>query len=82
MTVNIKLFAILRDRAGQSDLHLELPPGSTVAHAAQQLATSHPAIAPFISRIAFAVNQQYVPSTTVLQDNDELALIPPVSGGC
>jgi molybdopterin synthase catalytic subunit len=82
MHVNVKLFAILRDRAGTNQTNLELPAGSRVADAAAQLAQKFPAIADFLPRVAHAVNQAYVPATTVLSDGDELALIPPVSGGC
>ncbi len=81
MNIRLRFFAIIRDRIGGSESSLELAAGSTVADAAAHLAVSHPEIADFLPRIAFAVNREYVPSTTVLHDGDELALIPPVSGG-
>jgi molybdopterin converting factor subunit 1 len=81
MHVTVKLFAILRDRAGISQTNLELSDGSTVAAATRQLGERFPAIADFLPRVAHAVNQSYVPASTVLKDGDELALIPPVSGG-
>ncbi len=81
MRIHLRFFAIVRDRAGLSESVLELAAGSTVEDVKAHLAISYPAIADFMPRIAFAVNQEYVPTTTELHDDDELALIPPVSGG-
>jgi molybdopterin synthase sulfur carrier subunit len=81
MTITVKLFAILRDTAGVPELLLTLPDGTTVATAVQTLLVSHPTLAPFAARIACAVNLTRVARDTVLQDGDELALLPPVSGG-
>jgi molybdopterin synthase catalytic subunit len=60
---------------------LQLPAGSTVAAAADQIARDHPEIASFLPKVAFAVNEQYAGSKVELHEGDELALIPPVSGG-
>jgi len=82
MRVNVKLFAILRERAGgTSELVIHLRPGATVADAAETLIEKFPDLSPFLSRIAFAVNQSYSKRETPLSEGDELALIPPVSGG-
>jgi molybdopterin synthase catalytic subunit len=81
MRINIKLFAILRDRAGTSEVALELPDGATVAEAAAKLAETFPTMRSLLERAAFAVNQSYSKADTALADGDELALIPPVSGG-
>ena len=81
MRVTVKLFAILRDRAGVSGLTLDLPRGVTASAATQAVAQQHPAIRDLLPRIALAVNQEYVSTDVVLNDGDELALIPPVSGG-
>ena len=81
MTVTVKLFAILRERAGAPELQIELPMTATVATARDALAERVPAIQNFLPRIAWAVNQAYVPIDTKLHDGDELAAIPPVSGG-
>jgi molybdopterin converting factor subunit 1 len=80
MRIHVKLFAILRERAGIAQTTLELPVDSSAAAAAQRLAERYPAVGDF-SRIAYAINRSYVPPTAVLADGDELALIPPVSGG-
>jgi MoaE-MoaD fusion protein len=79
--VRVKLFAILRERANTSELDLELPDGATIANAAGVLSEKLPAIQPFLPRIAYALNESYVKPDAPLRDGDELALIPPVSGG-
>lgn len=81
MRVRVKLFAIIRERAGTDQLTLDLPQGATVSSAVSVLRERFPAVADFLSRSAFAVNQSYVKAETVLNDGDELAVIPPVSGG-
>ena len=81
MTIRVKLFAILRERAGSGELALDLPERSTVGDASLALAKQIPAMQPHLRRVAFAVNQSYVDRATVLHQGDELALIPPVSGG-
>lgn len=81
MTIRVKLFAIVRDRAGKPELKLELPVGSTVEDAASELSRQLPAIDQFLKRAAFAINHEYVSRETRLKDHDEVAVIPPVSGG-
>jgi molybdopterin converting factor subunit 1 len=81
MTVTVKLFAILRERASASELRIELREGATVAAARHVLGERVPAIRDHLARVAWAVNRAYVPVETELHDGDELAVIPPVSGG-
>jgi len=81
MQVRVRLFAIVRDRAGAGEALLELRDGASVADAAAALAERFPAIADFLPRAAFAVNQTYAAKDVGLKDGDELAVIPPVSGG-
>ena len=81
MTVRVLLFAVIRDAAGTGDVLLELSAGATASSAADQLVIRYPSLKPYVPRVAFAVNQQYAPATTELHEGDELALIPPVSGG-
>jgi len=81
MRVRVKLFAIVKERAGVAEAAMELPDGATVAAAARALNEKFPAIADFLRRAAYAVNREYVDAATVLRDGDELAVIPPVSGG-
>ena len=81
MQINVKLFAILRDRAGTSDFALELPRGSATSVALESIATKLPSIKDLLPRAAVAINREYASRDTTLNDGDELALIPPVSGG-
>jgi molybdopterin converting factor subunit 1 len=81
MRVRVKLFAVLRERAGSSEIALDLPPGATIAAARDAIARERPALAAHLARVAFAVNQSYAKPEALLTDGDELALIPPVSGG-
>ena len=76
MRVRVRLFAILRERAGVSELELELPEGALVRDALaalDHLAGGLP--------LVMAVNRVYAGADALLQADDELALIPPVSGG-
>ena len=76
MRIAIRLFAGLRELAGKRAVEIDLPDGSTAADIwpALDLGTEPPGL-------LLAVNKQYVPRDTVLVEGDEVALIPPVSGG-
>lgn len=76
MRVHIRLFASLRERAGANELTLELADGALVADALGELDWLIGDL-----RAVLAVNREYASEATVLQPDDELALIPPVSGG-
>jgi molybdopterin converting factor subunit 1 len=82
MVVHIRLFAILRERAGRDSLELSLKTGATVADALGALSEMQP-LGELLSRlpIRIAVNRDYATEHTPLSPDDELALIPPVSGG-
>ena len=82
MRITVKLFAILRDRAGTAELPLELPAEATVQSACSQIVKELPEIRELLSKVAFAINREYVKPDTILREGDELALLPPVSGGC
>ena len=76
MEVTVRLFAMLRERAGSPELTLELPDGARVCDALAELhglAEDLP--------LVMAVNREYADEQRVLDPGDELALIPPVSGG-
>ena len=81
MMITVKLFAVLRDKAGVGELRLELGEGAKVGDAVEALLVRHPEVGAFTKRVAFAVNLSRVDAAAVLQDGDELALLPPVSGG-
>lgn len=81
MTITIKLFAVLRDAANVAEFSLILPDNATVADAMNTIAAQYPALAPHLPRTAAAVNLERAAPDTKLNDHDELALLPPVSGG-
>jgi MoaE-MoaD fusion protein len=76
MLVRVRLFAVLRERAGTDELELELPDGARVADA---LAAVDPLAGGL--PLVMAVNREYADADAPLSPGDELALIPPVSGG-
>jgi molybdopterin synthase catalytic subunit len=82
MPVRVRLFAVLRECAGRETIDLRLPLGATAAEAFEELARQ-PALGELLERmpVRLAVNREIVAATTPLDAGDELALIPPVSGG-
>jgi molybdopterin converting factor subunit 1 len=76
MLVRVRLFAQLRERAGRGELELELADGASVADALSALDDVAAGLP-----VVMAVNREYAPAGTLLRAGDELALIPPVSGG-
>jgi molybdopterin converting factor subunit 1 len=79
--VRVRLFAIQRELAGTRQIDLDLPASATVEDAWTALVARVPALAPGRASVRFAVNGDYADATTTLRDDDELACIPPVSGG-
>jgi len=81
MRVRVLYFGIVRERIGCSEEVVELDAGSTVADLAARLSARHGNLAAGVATLRLAVNLEYVDSDTVLHDDDEVAVIPPVSGG-
>jgi molybdopterin converting factor subunit 1 len=81
MHIKVRFFASLRERLGRNEEVREVPPGATVETVWELLKHEHPELAMLERSLAFAVAQEYVDKHHPLQDNDELAFIPPVSGG-
>lgn len=81
MKVAVKLFAAGRDLAGSGEVVVELSPGADVGELRQVLAAQLPQLAPLAARSLVAVNAEYAQDSTLVSEGDELALIPPVSGG-
>lgn len=77
----ILLFAAARDHAGADAFGVELPAGATVAALRAELTRRLPAIARLLARSAIAVNHDFADDSRVLAPGDEVAVIPPVSGG-
>ena len=81
MKVKVKLFAILRERAGTAEITKEIKEGGTLAELWQALQKDYPKLDVPGIRLLYAVNQNYVKPDHVLKDHDEVVFIPPVSGG-
>jgi molybdopterin converting factor subunit 1 len=82
IVIHVRLFAMLRERAGTDKLELQLDSGATVADAMLALSDGGP-LGELLARmpVRMAVNRDYAAADTILAADDELALIPPVSGG-
>jgi molybdopterin converting factor subunit 1 len=78
-TVRVRLFARLADIAGTREVEVELGEGLTAGDVFALMSREHPRMAGM--KVAFAVNQVYADGEQPLREGDELALIPPVSGG-
>jgi molybdopterin synthase catalytic subunit len=81
MRIHVRLFAMQREQVGRSDVVLELPSGADVAAAWRALVLAHPQLAAAGPSVRFARNRRYVDHDERLDDDDELAVIPPVAGG-
>ena len=82
MRVTVLLFARLRELAGgRNEWTCELPDGSTARDVWARLAASFPPVSELASSVSCAVNADFAPMTTRLADGDEVAFLPPVSGG-
>jgi len=81
MTVRLRFFASLRERLKASAAERTLSDGATVADLWAVLCRERPDLETLSRSITFAVNREYVEREHVLADGDEVALIPPVSGG-
>ncbi len=81
MKIRVRLFASVRDIVGQRELLLELPEGTTAAEVLERFIADHPRLAGLAPSLMLAVNREYVEGSRKLAEGDELAFIPPVSGG-
>ena len=81
MKILVRFFAIYRERSGVSKKVFQMPPDSSVLDLINVLRTQYPNLAPSDVQIVVAVNNEYASEQSMLKNNDEVALIPPVSGG-
>ena len=81
MKVNTRLFAGLHQLVGERVVTLEVPAGATVAVLRDQLGEQYPQVHDLLPNVICAVAEDYVAMDYVLQEGDDVALIPPVSGG-
>jgi len=81
LRIRVRLFAMQRETAGMREVRLEVPMGSTIDDAWSAVVETVPALAPGRASLRFARNGSYEDPDTLLVDGDEIACIPPVSGG-
>ena len=81
MRVTVRLFARLRDIAGATELVQDLAPGATIGDVWRQLTREFPELAVYERSISSAINADYARMDLVVGDGDEVAFLPPVSGG-
>lgn len=79
--MRVLFFASIREKLRRSETTCPLPDGATVRDLLDQLCFDYPPLADVRATLRVAVNQEYVDPQHRLSDNDEVALIPPVSGG-
>jgi molybdopterin converting factor subunit 1 len=81
MKVKVLLFASLREAVGASQSALEVEPGASVSDVWAGMATIFPSLVPHTGTAAFAINGAYAKPDERVSDGDEIAFLPPVSGG-
>ena len=81
MRVTVRLFARLRDIAGTAEMSREVGPGATIGVVWRELAGEFPALADYERSISTALNADYSRMDAEVHDGDEIAFLPPVSGG-
>lgn len=79
--VTVKLFAAYQEAYGSSELTLEFPQNTPVAAVRDRLISEQPQLSQWRDLTRFGINLQFVEPDTLLQDGDEVVLVPPVSGG-
>ena len=81
ITVHLRFFASLRERLKSAGAERSLSRGASVADLWAALCEERPDLVPLSASMSFAVNREYVEREHILAEGDEVALIPPVSGG-
>ncbi len=81
MRVTVRLFARLRDITGAGELTREAPAGASVGTVWSSLVGDYPELSAYEKSISCAINADYSRVTAAVADGDEIAFLPPVSGG-
>jgi len=81
LKVTVRLFSVAKDLGGFEDQEFQLLPGSKANDVMEELSRRNPRFDEWRGSIRLAVNQEYVANDHALRDGDEVAVIPPVSGG-
>ena len=81
MNISVRLFASLKEKAGTSVISLTVPTGTSVEQLLSIIQSENMELKGATQGVLVAINQEYASSDTIIIESDELALIPPVSGG-
>jgi sulfur-carrier protein len=81
LKISLKLFAVYQETFASSELDLEFPAQTSVGEVLEWAIAQHPQLETWREVTRFGVNLQFVDPDAILQDGDEVVLIPPVSGG-
>lgn len=81
MICSVKLFAVARQRVGQSAIEIDLPEGANIGRLRAALVERYPALVEVVAHARLAIDNEYAGDSTLIPANAEIALIPPVSGG-
>ncbi|MBI1815888.1 MAG: molybdopterin converting factor subunit 1 [Deltaproteobacteria bacterium] len=82
MQLHVRFFASIREKLHRAEATWSAPAGATVREVLDHLCREFPPLVALRPSVSVAVNREYVDPDHVLTDGDEIALIPPVSGGC
>lgn len=81
MKIQIKLFAAAREISDRGELELEVSDGLSVRDMKLKISAAHPGLSELILRSAVSINREFATDESLVHEKDEIALIPPVSGG-
>ncbi len=79
--IKVKLFAILKERVGESEITITVPTGITVNYLNSEILKKYPQLKSFNNKFVTSVNWKVTTGDTIISSKDEIALLPPVSGG-
>lgn len=79
--VHVRLYAGLHQLIGHRELEMQLPEGATVAQLCDRLGEQYPVVNELLPTLVCAIDEEYVEPSHALREGDDVALIPPVSGG-
>ncbi len=79
--IKVRLFAILREVVGEREITITVPSGVTVSYLNNEILKKYPQLNSFSNKFVTSVNYKVTSGDTIITSSDEIALLPPVSGG-